>query len=240
MNNLLKLLSNNGLESFQLDTMAKATGFKKRNCLLSATDLIVMLLHVCCLDTVSYNSMASTLAQLTERVKMVSRESIFKALQKQELLVYLRQVFGQLLNSDSVTDGLYKQFGRILIHDSTIVRLPQKLFAIFSGVKNGFTQVANARIQVGLELISNTLLHFSIDTYSKNDLNAANELRVKENDLILRDRGYLSIAEIERFNAAGAYFIYRYSHNYNIFHCQTGKPIKLLKYLKASAKSISK
>jgi hypothetical protein len=57
----------------------------------------------------------------------------------------------------------------ILIQDSTIIRLPNKLYEIFSGVKNSLSTVCNARIQGVYDLLSGKFVSFSIDTYSEND-----------------------------------------------------------------------
>lgn len=231
MNTFLTLFAKMGITPHQLNELALKMNFKKRNSVLSATDLIVMLLSVCTTETMSYNSMASALASLTEKAKIVSKVAVFKALRKKELLAYLQKVFFELLNNERSQDGLYKQFNRIIIQDSTLIRLPQKLFPIFSGIKNAVTQVATARIQLAIDLIGNTLEQFSIDWYSKNDISVAALLSVQTNDLIVRDRGYLSIAEMNRIRAANAFFIYRYVHTYRLFCPLTGKQIELLKYL---------
>jgi Transposase DDE domain len=231
MNNFLALFAKMGLAAEQLNDLAHEMNFKKRKSVLKATDLIILLLSVCMTETISYNAMASTLATLSEQTITVSKVAVFKALRKKALIPYLQKVFWELLNTDSNRNKLYIQFNRIIIQDSTIIRLPQRLFAIFSGVKNAVTQVATARIQIAIDLVSNTLERFAIDWYSRNDITVAAFLRVQKNDLILRDRGYLSIAEMERIAAANAFFIYRYAHTYTLFCPDTGKQINLLKYL---------
>ena len=70
------------------------------------------------------------------------------------------------------------------------MKLPQRLFANFSGVSNSHAKVCNARIQATYNLLYGKFVAFSIDPYSKNDIAAAQELQISENDLVLRDRGY--------------------------------------------------
>jgi hypothetical protein len=65
------------------------------------------------------------------------------------------------------------RFKRILLQDSTIIKLPLRLFEVFSGVKNAHAAVCNARIQGIYDLLSGRFIHFSIDPYSKNDQAAA-------------------------------------------------------------------
>ena len=123
-------------------------------------------------------------------------------------------------------------FNRLIVQDSTIIKLPLRLFEEFSGVSNGKVQVANARIQVVYDLISEQFLKFEIDTYSKNDQKAAPELELQERDLVLRDRGYLTTDEIIRHIKAEAHFIFRHKFNMIYLDKETYKPIDLYKLLK--------
>jgi hypothetical protein len=119
------------------------------------------------------------------------------------------------------------RIGRVIVQDSTIIRLPNKLFECFSGVANADAIVCNARIQGVYDLLSGTFITFSIDTYSKNDLVAAPELDIKMGDLILRDRGYFTFAEVKRHLEAKADFIYRFKTRTPFFDPQTGVAIDL-------------
>ncbi|WP_209309824.1 hypothetical protein, partial [Tamlana crocina] len=67
-------------------------------------------------------------------------------------------------------------FNRMIVQDSTIIRLPKRLFEIFSGVANAHSKVCNARIQGVYDILNERFISFSIDAYSKNDLLAAPEL----------------------------------------------------------------
>lgn len=119
------------------------------------------------------------------------------------------------------------------MQDSTIIKLPLRLFEEFSGVSNGKVQVANARIQVAYDLISEQFIKFEIETYSKNDQKAAPDLELQEKDLILRDRGYLTTNEIIRHKKAGADFIFRHSFKMLYLDKETYQTIDLYKLLKS-------
>jgi hypothetical protein len=125
--------------------------------------------------------------------------------------------------------GIYK---RILVQDSTIIKLPIRLFEIFSGVSNSYKSVCNARIQGVYDLVSGAFIYFTIDSYSKNDISVAPNLEFQKNDLVLRDRGYFSIAEITRHNDNEANCIYRYKHKTVLLNPKTNKVIDLEKLLK--------
>ncbi len=123
-------------------------------------------------------------------------------------------------------------FSRLILQDSTIIKLPIRLFEEFSGVSNGKVQVANARIQVVYDLISEQFLKFEIESYSKNDQKAAPDLELQERDLILRDRGYLTTNEIIRHTKAKADFIFRHSFKMLYLDEKTYEPIDLHGLLK--------
>ena len=113
-----------------------------------------------------------------------------------------------------------------------MIRLPIRLFLDFSGVANGQSKVCNARVQCVYDLLSEQFVSFSIDPYSKNDLTAAPELILQEGDLVLRDRGYLIIDEIQRHIDNNAHCIYRYKFNMVLKNPKTEKPIDLFSILK--------
>jgi hypothetical protein len=125
--------------------------------------------------------------------------------------------------------GSYK---RVIIQDSTIIKLPLRLFDIFSGVSNSHTAVCNARIQCIYELLSGRFLSFSIDPYSKNDLTAAPELELEKGDLVLRDRGYSCNDEIRRHTNSGADCIFRHKFRSTYTDPHNGKTIHIISLLK--------
>jgi hypothetical protein len=126
----------------------------------------------------------------------------------------------------------FRNYRRVLVQDSTIIQLPGHLFGDFSGVSNAQTSVCNARIQATYNLLDHRLLAVSIDPYSKNDQAAAPELTLQKDDLVLRDRGYLVMDEIQRHREAGADCIYRHRTGTAYRDPQTGQPIDLLALLK--------
>jgi len=126
----------------------------------------------------------------------------------------------------------FRGYRRVLVQDSTIIKLPGRLFADFSGVSNAQSSVCNARIQAAYNLLDSRLIGFSIDPYSKNDQAAAPELLLQKGDLVLRDRGYLVIDEIQRHRNAGADCIYRHKTGTIYLDPKTLDPIDLPALLK--------
>ena len=126
-------------------------------------------------------------------------------------------------------------YERVLVQDSTVIKLPAHLFEEFSGVANATSKACNARVQAIYDLVSGRLIHFSIDPYSKNDLAAAPDLQLQPKDLVLRDRGYLILDEIQRHLDAGADCIYRHKTGTTYLDPHTKEPIDLLALLRKNS-----
>ena len=146
------------------------------------------------------------------------------------LLKLIQDILTKIYDSNKNT-GIQKEFPRVLVQDSTIVKLPLRLFEEMSGVANKTTQVANARMQVVYDLVSEQFLKFEIEPYSKNDLKAAPEMELQKDDLSLRDRGYLTAGEINRHIASESYYIYRHKFDVIYLNKNTYQHIDLLSLL---------
>jgi len=123
------------------------------------------------------------------------------------------------------------RFKRILLQDSTVIQLPLRLFADFSGVRNAHKAVCNARIQGIYDLLSGRFIKFTIDPYSKNDLSVTLDIQMESGDLILRDRGYFTLESIAGQKEANADSINRYKHKTTFYDSSTMEKINLLKLL---------
>lgn len=123
------------------------------------------------------------------------------------------------------------RYERVIVQDSTVIGLPQRLFNDYSGVGSATKKSCNARIQVAYDLISGNFISLSIDPYSKNDLASAGDLKYKENDLVLRDRGYLSNKEVQRHIDLQADCIYRHKANSVYIDPESNEQIDLLSIL---------
>lgn len=229
-------LHNLGFNESLINSIAIATGFIKRFKKLNGLDYLTMLLGNVAKEVVSYNTMAGTFSDNLD--KCVVKQALHKAMSKPAFLVFIDRIFNELLQSKLgiASPKLKSKFKRILIEDSTIIKLPQRLFEHFSGVRNQITQVANARVQLAIDLRSNIFSLFSIDSYSVNDHAAAHCLPVNKGDLIIRDRGYCSLSEIKRMLECGADFIYRYYHSFKYYDIITAKVMDVYELVKGKNK----
>jgi hypothetical protein len=223
----------------QISAMAASTGFLIRKKLVEPADLLYAICCQCIQGTVSFNDLAAKMD--AGSAVSVSRQAIAKQMNKPSCTDFFKKIFARAIVSKIDKNDIHSiqhnnKCGRVLLQDSTITGLPTRLFEFFSGVSNEHATVCNARIQCVYDLITENFISFTIDPYSKNDLKAACELDLQPGDVVLRDRGYLTSGEIERHLQLKADCIYRHKGNMIYLDPQTGKPIDLLKQLKAKKK----
>ncbi|MCF6269319.1 MAG: IS4 family transposase [Melioribacteraceae bacterium] len=215
--------------------IARQTGFTKRiEKKITASEYLVYFCKESIKGTVSYNDLAAKLS--CAQVCHASRQAFYYRT-TQEAVMFFEQILATIMKKkyqdhDLTKTNIKENFRRILIQDSTIIRLPQKLYEIFSGVKNAKSVVCNARIQGVYDLLAGEFISFSIDSYSDNDLKVAENIDVTKGDLVLRDRGYFIISTIENMKKKGADSIIRYKHKINLYDPISHKEFNLLKMLK--------
>ncbi len=220
-----------GISSGQIEKMARDTGLLVRKSPVAPIDILYALCSQSVQGTASSNDLAAKID--AGAAVCVSRQAIAKRTGKECCTDFLKKVLALVImgRAGKKETALLRQSGkfkRVLVQDSTVIGLPARLFALFSGVSNGHSSVCNARIQCVYDLLSESFVCFTIDAYSKNDLKAAPELVIQEGDLVLRDRGYLTSGEVERHLALKADCIFRHKSNMVFLDTQTGRDIDLL------------
>ncbi len=223
------------LSQQEIEKIAFQTGFcKRKGKKIFPLDFLSFICQESVKGTLSFNDIAAKIS--SEQPCNASRQAFFYRTSP-EALDFFQRILAAVMKhkhhlSHKRSYDLCNKFNRILIQDSTIVRLPAKLYEIFSGVKNAHKKVCNARIQGVFDLISGEFIMFSIDPYSCNDLKVADNLDVKEGDLVIRDRGYFTIGSMAKIKGNNADLIIRYKHK-NIFYDQVSlKEINLAERLK--------
>jgi len=227
----LALLKAMNIHEEHIGKMAIDTGFLIRKGLLEPADILYAYCCQSTYGTVSSNDLAAKID--AETSVSVSRQAIAKKTGKESCVDFLKKILELVIINKigkEEIDLLRKagKFKRVLVQDSTIIGLPIRLFALFSGVSNGHVSVCNCRIQCVYDLIAESFICFTIDPYTKNDLKAAPELEIEKGDLVIRDRGYLTVNEIERHLTAKADCIYRYKSDMVLLNIQTREKIDLL------------
>jgi len=221
-----------GLNEEVLSQMARDTGFCQRaSGKISVSDLLEHFCEEAVKGTVSYNDLAGKIQTATG--VSVSRQAYWERMKESTCVAFFKEVLARcmFLKFDAQEISQLKSCGlftRILIQDSTIIKLPTRLFEAFSGVKNAHTTTCNARIQGVYNLCSGQFISFSVDPYSKNDVSVAHDIQAQPGDLLLRDRGYFLIDLIGEFKEKGIDTISRYKHITTLYDAQTRQEINLL------------
>jgi len=229
-NGVVALFKKAGVSLEKINQLSVQTGFIKRCRQIKAVEFLVYMIAESIRGCVSCNDLASVIEARTGSA--ASRQAYHQKMRSASLL-FFEAIAAMVMKSktSAAIHSKFRRFKRILVQDSTVIRLPSKLMGVFSGVSNAQTKVCNARIQSVFDLLCGSFTHWSIDTYSKNDLVAAPELAVEAGDLVLRDRGYFLVAECRRIMKAGADFISRYKHRTALYDPQTGQDLDLCRLL---------
>ena len=225
-----------------LNQKARESGWVKRNSpKIKPLNLLASLIEESLRGSPSYNDLAANIE--SNHGADPSRQAVALRL-NERFEDFLKALLGHVISlkmADDTQAGRFanlnfRDYRRVLVQDSTVIKLPLALFPLFSGGSNGGSRVCNARIQAVYDLLSGQLIEFTIDPYSKNDLAAAPELEIREGDLVLRDRGYLTAGEMQRHCDAAADFIYRHKTRMIYLDVETGLAINLSAILKRHGK----
>jgi hypothetical protein len=126
-------------------------------------------------------------------------------------------------------------FGRVLVQDSTTIKLCPKLAAAFPGSRNQRgADHGQLKIQSLYDLLTQRFLSFSLSGFNRNDQAAARDVAglVHPGDLVLRDLGYFVLATLQQIAQAGAFFLSRLRLDTGLRDAHTGQPLDLLRALK--------
>jgi hypothetical protein len=152
---------------------------------------------------------------------------------------FLKEVLGTALASclQGSTAWLQKAswpFARIVVQDSSTIKLNEKLAAVYPGGANQHGQTPGVlRLQAVFDLLSQRWLSFSLSPYVRNDQKASPDLLplVQKNDLVLRDLGYFAVRILEQIAQRSAFFLSRFYFRTAVFDLN-GQPIDLLDRLR--------
>lgn len=220
----------------KLELLAKKTKFQKRTPKkITAYNFILSFFNVYCARNYSMRNWAQELSLICG--KMVSHQALEKKLTIRHL-PFLKEVFAHIISKNltsikQVSDKTLVLFNRILIEDSTCVKLSDAMYQHFSGASNGKTVKPIARLQVCLDLLQSKFENVQMTSYSKNDIAFSHQIvdRIKSKDLIIRDLGYWVVDVLCSIHYKGAYFISRLKNRVKIIDL-SGETFDLVKNLK--------
>ncbi len=125
-------------------------------------------------------------------------------------------------------------FARILVQDSTTIKLNEKLALFYPGSVNQHGPTPGVlRVQAIFDLLTQRWLSFGLSPYRRNDQKASPDLLplVQKNDLVLRDLGYFALKVLEGIVQRQAFFLSRFYFRTAVFDLN-GRELDLLDLLR--------
>ncbi len=217
-----------------ITTMGRRSGFVLRKPKkISAYHFVIGFIMSCCNGNNTFSEWAFQISLLSG--KRVSKQGVFERLNTRAT-TFARQLLEKVLLQQSgkgFTSSLFKGFGKVLLQDSTTLRLPQVLSDMFPGNHCRGEQKAVARIQSIFDIKAMRFIDFSLGAFTQNDQSASGSILplVKKGDLVIRDLGYFSLAVFEKLIKAQVHLLSRLRYGVTITDKQN-QPILLKDLLK--------
>lgn len=214
------------LASDDLEELASQTGFIRRKTRgFSASGFLLSCLKAVGTGKASYRQLAVTLGQ--SQPKSLCRQALAYRSNPQAV-GFLELVMGRLAGKLSSTLTA-KCFKRVLVEDSTQMRIHHSNVSSFRGVSNNSGPTSAAKIDVIEELGTGALLEAELTEGHVQDRSLGPRLlgMVSEGDLVLRDMGYFDVKAFEEIDRRGAHWISRL-HGQAGVSLSNGKPLEKL------------
>ena len=226
------------LDQLPLPRLARAAGFVRRKPKKLTPALFVQ--AACLLVTlgaVSYRRWAALIGLLGQCT--LTKQALFERL-TERAVTFLQSVLQALLTtvgtaSGAVPPASLATFGRVLLLDSTTLKLSEKLALCFPGSSNQRgPQGGMLKIQACYDLLAQSFVHFSLSSYRRNDQAASPDVLplLRPGDLIVRDLGYFVLEVFAQIALANAYFLSRLRMGVSLWEADGCTPVNLLARLR--------
>ena len=240
--------------STQLEKLARKTKWlirKPRK--LKPIEFIHGLLHAVSQGDCSFRLLATTIGMRLDETHdpndasrtefdTISKAALWERV-NESAVEFVKATLAQLIKGDgtasSYTIPAIPVIKRIIVEDSAILNLDERLVKPFPATSNQHGDGAGLRLQAAVDLISGEPIHIDLTKYGRNDQAASADIipMLVEGDLLIRDLGYYVN---EPFNAVvdkQAHYLSRHLGARAISHSQEngGDKIDLLKHLQNHA-----
>jgi hypothetical protein len=213
----------------QLDPLARKSGFIVRKTKgFSASGFVLSLMKSVISGKASFNQLAVNLG-LSES-KSISRQALWKRMDL-STTPFLLDTVGLALKQRWSREALVASgvFGRVIIEDSSQVKLPKANHEDFPGHGNDGGNTAGCKFDVAYDLLTGEPVTSVLHVATEQDREIGKDLvdLVRENDLVLRDMGYFSRAEFARIEERNAFWLSRVPINVKV-HDSTGNKLEAI------------
>jgi hypothetical protein len=142
------------------------------------------------------------------------------------LTAVLHRLFGQRFCS-GLSGGNPGMLRRILVEDSSVQTMPKANAELFPAHGNRHGSTAGMKIDFAYDLLAGEVVSHTLESATEQDKTIGKVLvaMVRENDLVLRDMGYFSLAEFVEIERRGAWWLTRVPLP-SAFDASAAKPLK--------------
>lgn len=140
----------------------------------------------------------------------------------------MHRLFGQRFSSGLSNQNLGR-IRRILVEDSSVQAMPKANAETFPAHGNRHGSSAGVKFDFAYDLLSGEVAAYSLQSATEQDKTIGKEfvVIVQENDLVLRDMGYFSLAEFVEIERLGAYWLTRLPLTLGL-RCESGQTLERL------------
>lgn len=221
-------------EKSSLSRLAKTTGFALREAQkITAYNFVAAFLLCCTKGLNTYSEWARQISLLSG--KTLRKQSLWERLH-QGSVAFAKEVLQQVLLQKTAHKAkaapLFKAFRRVLVQDSTTLRLPHCLNHLFPGAVVRGVKTAIARIQSVMDLKRMQFVHFSLGAYTENDQSASPSILAvaRKGDLLIRDLGYFVLRVLQKLVKERVYILSRLRFGVSLYD-RRGRPLEVKELL---------
>ncbi len=231
-------------KNINLNEIALSVGYIKhvRSKKVSPYHLMIGFFSMAFMETNSFMSWAIQVSHLIGDT--VSKQAIWKRM-NERLVMFLNQALTQffslnmserveLIGDGSDHSSVFLFFKRVLLQDSTYLKLPDVLSKWFPGNFSCGIIKAVAKLQTIYDAKDEIFAKITLGSFSDNDQGASGDIlqTAKKGDLVLRDLGYFVLRVFRKMTRRGIFFLSRLKYGVAILDRTTGQSINLLQLLK--------
>jgi len=195
----------------QLEPLARKSGFiVRRSKGFSASGFVLTLIKSVITGKASFGNLVSTLGRMEQNC--ISRQALWKRMDL-STMPFMLEVVGLALKQRWGKEALIATgvFGRVIIEDSSQVKLAKANHVDFPGHGNADGVTAGCKFDMAFDLLTGEPVAGALHLATEQDREIGKDLvdQIRENDLYLRDMGYFSRDEFARIEARNAWWLSR-------------------------------
>ena len=201
-----------------LDPLAKKSDFVVRKTKgFSASGFVLALMKSVITGKATFNQFATNLSH--SELKSISRQAVWKRMDL-STIPFLLDTVGTALKQRWSEEALIATnvFGRVIIEDSSQVKVAKANHEDFPGHGNDGGETAGCKFDVAFDLLTGEPVTCVLHLATEQDREIGKDLvdLIREKDLVLRDMGYFSRDEFARIENRKAYWLSRVPINVKV------------------------